>query len=286
MFSCTFTSEAAARRGRKRASGRGRASHGSNPSTSLLQYFCDGSRADGAAAFADRETQALLHRDGRDQVDLQRHRVPGHHHLHPLRQLRRPRHVRRPEDKLRPVPVEERRVTAPLLLRQDVGLSRELHVRRDRSRLGTHLPSLHVLPLRPPKQQPNVVSRLPLVQQLAEHLHSRHDLPLRRTDPHYLHLFSNLDHPTLHSPRHHRPSPRNRKHILDRHQKILVDRSLRYRNVAVHRVHQLKQTLRVRTVGIPRLHRLQRRTLDDRYLIPRKSVRRQQLPHLQLHQLQ
>src|SRR6266508_934692 len=269
MFLASFTSEAAARRGRKGASGRNQISHGVNIAHRLLQDFGDGAGADGAAAFADRETQTLLHRDGRDQVDLQRHRVPGHHHLHPLRQLRCPRHVRRPEEKLRPVPVEERRVTAPLLLRQDVGLCRELHVRRNRSRLGAHLPTLHVLPLRPPKQQPNVVSRLALVQKLAEHLHSRHDLLLRRTDPHNLHLFSNLDHPTLHSPRHHRPSPRNRKHILNRHQKILVDRSLRYRNVTV-----------------PRLHRLQRRPLDDRYLIPRKPVRRQQLPHLQLHQLQ
>src|SRR6266508_1847693 len=48
----------------------------------------------------------------------------------------------------------------------------------------------------------------------------------------------------------------------------------------------IEQTLGLFRVGIPRLHRLQRRPLHNRYLIPRKPVRRQKLPHLQLHQLQ
>ena len=90
----------------------------------LLHDLDDGSGADGAAALADREAQSLLHRDRRDQVDLQVHVVPRHHHLHTLRQLRRPRHVRRPEEKLRPIPVEKRRVPPALLLRQDVHLRR------------------------------------------------------------------------------------------------------------------------------------------------------------------
>ena len=47
-------------------------------------------------------------------VDL--HVVPRHHHLHPLRQVHDPRHVRRAEVELRPVPLEERRVPPALLL--------------------------------------------------------------------------------------------------------------------------------------------------------------------------
>src|SRR5258708_1649547 len=60
--------------------------------------------ADGAAALADGEAQLLLHRDRRDQPHRHVHVVPRHPHLPPLRQRRHPRHVRRPEVELRPVP--------------------------------------------------------------------------------------------------------------------------------------------------------------------------------------
>src|SRR5437667_453712 len=83
---------------------------------------------------------------------------------------------------------------------------------------------------------------------------------------------------------HHLPPPRDRNNILDRHQKRLVDRPLRRRNVAVHRLHQLPDALA--RLRIPRLlHRPQRRPPDDRCRVPRKLVLLQQLPHLQLHQV-
>ena len=57
------------------------------------------------------------------------------------------------------------------------------------------------------------------------------------------------------------------------------------RNERVQRVHQLVDAL-VRRV-VPRVRqRLQRRTLDDRRRVPRELVLGQQLPHLELHQLQ
>src|SRR5690606_13251899 len=70
----------------------------------------DDAGADGAAALADGEAQALVHGDRRDQLHLHRHVVARHHHLRPLRQHDLPRHVRRPEVELRPVVREERRV--------------------------------------------------------------------------------------------------------------------------------------------------------------------------------
>src|SRR5256885_459849 len=94
----------------------------------------------------------------------------------------------------------------------------------------------------------------------------------------------------LHPPPHHhplrpRPPPRDRNNILDRHQNRLVDRPLRRRNVAVHRLHQLPDALA--RLRVPRLlHRPQRRPPDDRCRVPRKLVLLQQLPHLQLHQVQ
>src|SRR5438128_191285 len=91
--------------------------------------------------------------------------------------------------------------------------------------------------------------------------------------------------PPLHPPRHHRPPPRDRKNVLDRHQKRLVDRPHRRRNVAVHRPHQLPNAPARLRVLRP-LHRPQRRPPDHRYRVPRKLVLLQQLPHLQLHQVQ
>ncbi len=76
--------------------------------------------ADQILEAADREALRLVHRDRRDQRHRHLHVVAGHHHLRPRRKLRHPRHVRRPEVELRPVPVEERRVTTALFLRQDV----------------------------------------------------------------------------------------------------------------------------------------------------------------------
>src|SRR5690349_3380128 len=75
----------------------------------LLQNLGDDAGADGAAALADGEAQALVHGDGRDQLHLHLHVVARHHHLRPLLQLHRPGHVRRPEIELRPVIGEERR---------------------------------------------------------------------------------------------------------------------------------------------------------------------------------
>src|SRR5215831_13182106 len=91
--------------------------------------------------------------------------------------------------------------------------------------------------------------------------------------------------PPSHPPRHHRPPPRDRKNVLDRHQKRLVHRPRRRRNVAVHRLHQLENRLR-RLRILRLLVRLQRRPPDDRHLVPRKVVLLQQLPHFQLHQVQ
>src|SRR2546422_1680685 len=81
--------------------------------SALLQDLGGHAGADGAAAFADRKPQLLLHRDRRDQLDRHLRIVSRHHHLHPRRQLHRPRHVRRPQVKLRPIPLEKRRVPPP-----------------------------------------------------------------------------------------------------------------------------------------------------------------------------
>src|SRR5215204_2677356 len=86
-------------------------------------------RADGAAAFTNREPRALFERDRRVQFRGDAGVVAGHHHLDTLRQLQRSGDVGGPDVELRAVAVEERGVAATLFLREDVDLALELRVR-------------------------------------------------------------------------------------------------------------------------------------------------------------
>src|SRR3546814_1445281 len=78
-------------------------------------------------------------------------------------------------------------------------------------------------------------SRLARVQQLAEHLDARADRLLGIADAHDLDLVANLHDAALDAPGHHRAAPRDREHVLARHQERLVLRTVRLRDVVVHR---------------------------------------------------
>src|SRR3990170_67103 len=249
----------------------------------LLVDLDDAAGGDGAATLTDREPQTLIHRDRVDQLHPHLRVVSRHHHLSPLRQRDQPGDIRRPEIELRPIPTEERVMPAPLLLGQHIHLSIELRVRRDRPRHTHHLTPLHIILTRPPQQQPHIVPSTSLIQQLTEHLHTRHRRPLRRTDPHDLHLRPNLQNTLLHPTRHHRAPTRNRKHILDRHLERLVHITRRLRNIRIHRPPQPKH--KNPPPPIPP-HPLQRRPPHHRHLITRKLILSQKIPNLQLHQIQ
>src|SRR3569833_2767935 len=175
----------------------------------LLEDLGDDAGADGAAAFTDGEAQAFFHRDRGDQLDGDRHVVARHDHFLVLRQLDRAGDVGRAEVELRTVVVEERRVTAAFVLRQDVHLAREVRVRLDRTRLAQHLAALDVFALRAAQQDTDVVARLALVQQLAEHFHARAGRLLSRRDADDLDFLADLDHAALDPARHHRAATRD-----------------------------------------------------------------------------
>src|SRR5438094_169612 len=77
--------------------------------------------------------------------------------------------------------------------------------------------------------------------------------------------------PSSPTPPPHRHPPLDRKHVLERHQKRLVARPHRRRNVAVHRRHQLPDAPARLRVLRP-LHRPQRRPPHHRNRVPRKLV--------------
>src|SRR5205814_10612673 len=107
----------------------------------LLDNLRDRDGSNRAAALANHEARALFEGDRRHQLASDRRVVTRHHHLNAFGKVERARYVGRPEIELRTVAVEERRVAAAFLLRQNVDIALELRVRFDAARLGQYLPS-------------------------------------------------------------------------------------------------------------------------------------------------
>jgi hypothetical protein len=119
-------------------------------------------------------------------------------------------------------------VTTTLFLGQHIHLTLELGVRRDTARLAQHLTTLDLF-LGATQQRTDVVTRPTLIEQLAEHLHTRTRRLLRRRIP-----TISISSPVFTTPapptRHHRATTRDREHILDRHQERLVGITHRLRD--------------------------------------------------------
>src|SRR5687768_9282292 len=252
----------------------------------LLDDVRDRAGADGAAALTNRESQTLLHRDRGDEVDGQRGVVSGHDHLRAFRELRGAGDVGRAEVELRTVAVEERGVTATLFLGQDVDLGLELRVRGDRARLRENLAALDVLALDAAEQEADVVARLTLIEELAEHLDARDDLLLGGTETDDLDFLADLDHTALDTAGDDRAAAGDREDVLDRHQERLVDGALGNRNVAVHGVHELDDLVGPLVVVVGGLQGLERRDADDGNVIAGELVAREQLADFELDELE
>src|SRR3954463_15857309 len=235
------------------------------PTGVLLGDLGDPARADGAAAFADGEAQALLHGDGLDQLDLHLGVVARHDHLGALGEGDDAGHVRRTEVELRAVVVEERRVPATLVLAEDVDLGLEVGVRRRRARLDDDLAALDLLALDAAEQEADVLTRAALVEQLAEHLDAgdgrRHLLFL---DAHDVDGLVDLDDTALDPAGDDRAATGDREDVLDGHEEGLLGLTDRLRHRGVDGIHELEQ------LGAPlgvALERLQRRDPDHGYVV-------------------
>src|SRR5438270_6963070 len=251
--------------------------------TTLLDHLRGHAGPDRAATFANGEAHPLLDRDRGDELDLHVDVVARHHHLGALGQLHLAGHVRGPDVELRAVALEERRVPAALFLGEDIDLRVELGVRLDRAGLSQHLAALDLLALDAAEQAADVVTGLPGIQQLVEHLDPGHDRLAGVVDADHLDLFVDLHLAALDPAGDDRATTFDREHVLDRHHERLVEGALRHRDVAVDRVHQLHD--RVFPLGVA-LERLQRRDLDHRDVVAGELVTGEQLPDLELDELQ
>src|SRR5690606_28433023 len=210
----------------------------------------DGARTDGPATLTNGEAETRLHRHGLvAQIDLDLDVVARHAHLGAAEKLDRARHVGRAEEELRAVVREERRVTAALVLGQNVNLALELGVRLDRARLTDDLTALDLVLLDAAEQDADVVAGHALIERLVEHLDARDgrlDVGSQTDD---LGLIANLDDATLDTTRGNRATTLDREHILDGGEVRLVCHTRRLGDVAVKRGEQLVQRLAGRVVG-------------------------------------
>src|SRR5699024_133161 len=250
---------------------------------SSLEDLGDLAGADGAAALADGEAQALVHGDRLDELDAHLGVVARHDHLGALREGHDAGHVRGTEVELRTVVVEERRVTATLVLGQDVRLALEAGVRRVRARLDDDLAALDVLALEATDQQTDVVAGLAVVEQLTEHLDARDGgLGGLVLDADELDILVHVDLATLDTARDDGAAAGDREDVLDRHEEGLVRLTLRVRDGRVAGLHEVDDGVDPLLLA---LERLERRDGDDRGLLV-EVLRSQQLPHLHLDELE
>ena len=129
----------------------------------LLCNLDDNAGADRTAALTDCETQALLNCDRGDQLHIHVDIIAGHAHLNAFGQGDDAGDIGGTEVELRAIVVEERRVTAALVLGQDIDLALELGVRVDGARLTQNLATLDALLVNAAEQQTDIVASLCVV---------------------------------------------------------------------------------------------------------------------------
>ena len=155
---------------------------------------------------------------------------------------------------------------------------------RDRARLAEDLPALDVLAADAAQQAADVVARLALVEDLAEHLDPGDDggrgLGM---DPHDLDRVAGVDDALLDAAGGDRAAAGDREHVLDRHQERALERTLGLRDVGVQVAGELEDLLDVLVVA---LERLERGAVDERDVVAGEVVLGQQLADLDLDELE
>src|SRR5262249_13605419 len=150
---------------------------------------------------ANRETSAGFERHWRHQLARDLRVVARHHHLHAFRQLQGAGDVGGPDVELRTIPVEERRVTAALFLREDGSRALELCMPLDRAWLREHLAAFDVVFFHAAKEDADVVAGHARIEQLPEHLDAGHHLLFRRLEADDLDFLADLHLTAIHASR-------------------------------------------------------------------------------------
>src|SRR5690606_22944707 len=250
----------------------------------LLDNLGNHAGTNGTAAFANRETQAVVHGDRLDQGDNHLDVVARHYHLDAFRQFAVTGHVSGTEVELRTVALEERGMTTTFFFGQNVHFGFELGVRLDGARLGQNLTTLYVVTLGAAQQDAAVLASTTFVEQLAEHFNAGAGGLGGFTQTNDFDFFLDLDDAALDTTGNHGTAAGDGEHVFDRHQEWHVDGTYRLRNVAVQSLDQLAHG-RSTDFGLVAFQRFQRGTDDDRGVVAREVIGAQQIANFHLNQL-
>ena len=234
------------------------------------------------ATLADSEAQALLHGDRVDEVALDGDVVTRHSHLGALGELDRTGNVGGTEVELRTITIEERGVTAALLLGQNVDLAGELGVRGNRTGLAENLAALDVLALDAAEQQTDVVASLAEVHGLTEHLDTGNDGVLGILDADDLDGLVELELTALDTAGSNGTTAGDGHNVLNGHQEREVVVTSRRRDVLVDSLHELADS--VHPLGVA-LESAQSGTTDDGDVVAGEIVLGEELTGLHLDEV-
>ena len=208
--------------------------------------------------------------------------VTRHSHLGALGELDRTGNVGGTEVELRTITIEERGVTATLLLGQNVDLAGELGVRGNRTGLAENLAALDVLALDAAEQQTDVVASLAEVHGLTEHLDTGNDSVLGILDADDLDGLVELELTALDTASSNGTTAGDGHNVLNGHQEREVVVTSRRRDVLVDGLHELANG--VHPLGVA-LESAQSGTTDDGDVVAGEIVLGEELTGLHLDEV-
>ncbi len=157
------------------------------------------------------------------------------------------------------------------------------------TRFRDNLSFFDVLTVDTTQKRTDVITGHSFIEHLTEHFKTRNNRRTGFLDETYdFRRITNFRNTTLNTARSNRTTSGNREHVFHREKERFVIFTLRIRDVCVDRIHQLQNALAFRSskdisIGSTRrslFKSLQSRTLDDRRLVARESVFREQVTDL------
>ena len=130
-------------------------------------------------------------------------------------------------------------MAAAFVLGEDVDFSLGLGVGSDRTGLCENLTALDLVLFDTTEEQANVVARLTLVEELAEHFNARYGRLERFAHTDDFDFVANLDNAAFDTAGSNCTTTGDREHVFDAHHERLVDRTLGFGNFGVDSVHEL-----------------------------------------------